>query len=129
MIEDIRIVVILTDANPELLQEFVGISPRARAERLRSLATLGLSVSRGGMQAQLRYPHAASPEPLPPQSGPQVPTPRKPKKVQAPQVKSVETPMADIEQQPSEAAKPAGQPQGTGRRRNSTLAKFVRSLG
>lgn len=38
---DIRIVVVLTDANPELVAEFEKISPRARAERMRVLATLG----------------------------------------------------------------------------------------
>jgi hypothetical protein len=39
---DIRIVVLLTEANPELVAEFEGLPPRARAERLRILATLGL---------------------------------------------------------------------------------------
>lgn len=38
---DIRIVVVLTVANPELVAEFEKISPRARAERMRVLATLG----------------------------------------------------------------------------------------
>lgn len=38
---DIRIVVVLTEANPELVAYFEKISPRARAERTRVLATLG----------------------------------------------------------------------------------------
>ncbi|WP_313315478.1 hypothetical protein [Pulveribacter sp.] len=49
MSNDVRIVVVLTDANPELLEEMNKTSPRARAERLRALATMGLSVSRAGL--------------------------------------------------------------------------------
>lgn len=40
--DGIRIVVHITDANPELLAEFERVSPRSRAERIRILATLGL---------------------------------------------------------------------------------------
>lgn len=35
-------IVVLNDATPELLREFSRVSPRARAERLRALATIGL---------------------------------------------------------------------------------------
>lgn len=51
MSEEIRIVVLLNEANPELLKEFAGISPRARAERMRILATVGLSVGKYGLPA------------------------------------------------------------------------------
>ena len=54
MSDDIRVVVILTDANPELLAEFANVSPRARAERMRVLATLGLGFSRGGLGAHVQ---------------------------------------------------------------------------
>lgn len=43
---DIRIVITLTEANPELVSEFRDMPVRARAERMRVLATLGLRESR-----------------------------------------------------------------------------------
>lgn len=56
MSDDMRIVVIVTDAHPELREELNKISPRGRAERLRSLATLGVSLNRHGYIAQLGTP-------------------------------------------------------------------------
>jgi hypothetical protein len=59
-----RVVVILNEAYPELLGVFTGISPRYRAARLRSLASIGLNalaasaVHAGGWWAfQCRYRH------------------------------------------------------------------------
>lgn len=46
--KEIRIVVTLTEANPELVSEFRDMPVRARAERMRVLATLGLRESRQG---------------------------------------------------------------------------------
>jgi|GEM_PF-5923079 len=56
MSDDMRIVVIVTDAHPELREELNKISPRGRAERLRSLATLGVSLSRHGFTAPTGVP-------------------------------------------------------------------------
>ncbi|MES9922427.1 MAG: hypothetical protein ABW161_19590 [Candidatus Thiodiazotropha sp.] len=45
----IRVVLNISAANPELRDELESIPLRHRAERIRSLATLGLMVARGGI--------------------------------------------------------------------------------
>ncbi len=60
-LEDLRIVVILNEANPELLEELSRISPRARAERVRVLANMGLSLTRGRLDAGNLYARPAAP--------------------------------------------------------------------
>lgn len=67
---DIRIVVVLTDANPELVAEFEKISPRARAERMRVLATLGQQLgsqrrAMGGPTTPLAAPNTGNANPRP----------------------------------------------------------------
>jgi len=126
VIDDIRVVVVLTDANPELLQEFAGVSPRARAERLRALATLGLSVSRGGLQAPLSVPQISLPahQPQPQAERPASPMrrPRTPPSVNA------EEKQAPVPEQPAPSAIPVAPRQPGAKGRNSTLARFVKSL-
>lgn len=71
MSNDVRVVLVLTDANPELLEEMNKTSPRARAERLRALATMGLSVSRAGLYPSVEAAVSRSPErPAPPAAAP-----------------------------------------------------------
>lgn len=50
MSNNIRIVVAVNQASPELLSELSGVPARLRAERMRMLATLGLAVA-GGVHA------------------------------------------------------------------------------
>jgi len=56
--EGCRVMVSITEANPELAADLAGMSVRARAERLRQLALLGLMVVRHGLPG-----NSASPSP------------------------------------------------------------------
>jgi hypothetical protein len=58
-----RVVVSVGPAQPELRAALALLPPRARAERLRQLALVGLSTLRGGATAAMGAPAAQAPEP------------------------------------------------------------------
>ncbi len=53
---NIRVVVVVTQGNPELLAELEKMPARLRAERIRTLATIGLTVVPGGTSGTNKPP-------------------------------------------------------------------------
>ena len=132
MSDDIRVVVILTDANPELLAEFANVSPRARAERMRVLATLGLGFSRGGFVSHVQpQAEVTMQNPRPSLTGVEERPPRKrnlPTSLATEVVHDQQLPgqhddVAMVQPLPDAESATKVKP------RNSTLARFVKSLG
>lgn len=64
MSDSLRIIMTVTQANPELLAELSAIPERLRAERVRMLATIGLKFMGFGPQAFLPATAVAYPSPL-----------------------------------------------------------------
>ena len=54
--KSLRIVVTVSDGNPELYASLQGIPSRLRAERVRALATIGVAVAVGGVVITPRTP-------------------------------------------------------------------------
>ena len=54
--KSLRIVVTVSDGNPELYASLEGIPARLRAERVRALATIGVAVAVGGVVITPRTP-------------------------------------------------------------------------
>ena len=54
----IRVVLAISEASPELLAALHPLPARARAERVRMLATLGLAAVSGGLAAKSEAGHA-----------------------------------------------------------------------
>jgi len=67
-VTNLRIVVVVNEVSPELLAALEGLPPRSRAERIRTLATLGLSVF-GGRGAPEAVTLKAPPVPANKQNG------------------------------------------------------------
>lgn len=136
MSDDIRVVVILTDANPELLAEFANVSPRARAERMRVLATLGLGFSRGGLvspvmsQAKVK---AEATTPIPQPSLPKFEVRRSQGTPSSDESVAEFTPAVQLlgRHHRGVMSPPLtdGESSASGKLRNPTLARFVKSLG
>lgn len=127
---DIRIVVVLTDANPELISEFENITPRARAERMRVLATLGQRLGSYSGQPRIRSPAPAIPaQPLASSSPPAVANPA----VVEPVASSVHSAVQPIAEEPTTKGVidvPPGVPTVTSKPRiGSNVARFAASLG
>lgn len=51
--DSIRVIVVVSEAYPELSQDLASIPPRLRAERIRALATMGLGVLWGGLRQRV----------------------------------------------------------------------------
>lgn len=116
MASEMRIVVLVGEANGELLDDLSRVSTRARAERLRVLATLGLQSlgQRVSVQRDVLPPVARAGR-----AGPAAKTSKS---------KNVPEPVLDANQDVADM-EPAEQSNTTGRKSNSTLKKFVKSLG
>ena len=116
MASEMRIVVLVGEANGELLDDLSRVSTRARAERLRVLATLGLQSlgQRVSVQRDVLPPVARAGR-----SGPAAKTAKS---------KNTPEPVLDADHGVAEI-EPAEQSSVPGRKSNSTLKKFVKSLG
>lgn len=127
---DLRIVVVLTDANPELIAEFEKISPRARAERMRVLATLGqrLVGYSGPAQAKIDQQNIVDRTPV------KAAAPVRAAKAIGPTVEPVEGAVARIEKVSAQRDEPSLVPERGANAANklmadSRVARFARSLG
>jgi hypothetical protein len=62
-VSSIRVVLTVTPANPELFVELEKVPARLRAERVRTLATLGLATVGGGISSRPAIGPAAETDP------------------------------------------------------------------
>lgn len=139
---DIRIVVTLTEANPELVSEFRDMPVRARAERMRVLATLGLRESRThdarptGRESGGRAEDAVQTEPVQKIPAGLQPSAQNPNADLFDKTSDENKPQAVTEPQPASVAKApeATEPGQAEKSKNPTkpsarLSAFVKSLG